>query len=103
MPAKAPAINSANSDFSPVLSADGLTIFWSSDRPDGNAKGDFDIWTASRASTDANFATPRNVAELNTDGLEEPAFLSPDGCRLYFERSPARIDIRTVMMAERPQ
>jgi hypothetical protein len=100
-PVKVPAINSANGDFSPVLSADQLTIFWDSNRPDGNAKGEFDIWTATRSSTSENFSAPRNVAELNTAGRESPTWLSPDGCRLYFEYSPANRDIGTLMMAER--
>jgi hypothetical protein len=102
-PVKVPGVNSATVDVSPVVSADGRTIFWASDRPDGNAKGAMDIWTASRSSTSADFASPKNVAELNSLGDEWPRSISPDGCRLYFEEQPDKIYTSTVMVAERPR
>jgi hypothetical protein len=43
----------------PALTADGLTVFWSSTRTDGGAKGGWDIWTARRTSLTAPFSSPR--------------------------------------------
>jgi hypothetical protein len=85
------------------VSPDQLTIYWASDRTDGGAKGDFDIWMATRPNSTASFGGAKNVSELNTDGAELPNWVSPDGCRLYFGETPARRDIRTVQFAERPR
>jgi hypothetical protein len=74
---------SGANEFSPVVSADGLTIFFSSDRTDGGAKGGTDIWTARRPSLTAPFSDVKTVPELNTTADEEAGWLSPDGCRLY--------------------
>ena len=64
----------------PVPSADGLTLFFGSSR---GGKPDFDIWQVRRASLDAAWGTPTNVAEVNTSKDDGPNWLSPDGCRLY--------------------
>jgi hypothetical protein len=76
------AINSDNDELNPVVSADSLTVYFSSNRPGG--KGRYDIWMASRGSTSDAFADVRPVSELNTAGNESPGWLSPDNCRLYF-------------------
>jgi WD40-like Beta Propeller Repeat len=67
----------------PVVSADGLTIFLSSNRPGG--KGKDDIWVASRASTASGFSSPVALAQLNSSATEVPDWISPDGCRLYLD------------------
>jgi hypothetical protein len=41
---------------------------------------------AERASRTADFDPPVNVQELNTGADEHPNWLSPDRCRLYFQR-----------------
>jgi Tol biopolymer transport system component len=71
-------------DIEAALSPDELSIYFSSTRPDGGAKGDFDIWQATRSSKDEEFSGLVNVAELNTEGYERPEWVSADGCRLYF-------------------
>ncbi|MBX3197562.1 MAG: PD40 domain-containing protein [Labilithrix sp.] len=73
---------SARSEAGVAFSADGLTIFFGSERDGG--KGDSDIWTASRATVTASFGPATPVAELNTASGEYPGWVSPDGCRLYF-------------------
>jgi len=66
----------------PVLSADGLTIFFSSDRAGG--AGSLDIWTATRPSLTAPFEQVSNVTALNASSFEFADWISPDGCRIYF-------------------
>lgn len=73
---------SASSEAGVAFSADGLTIYFGSERAGG--KGDSDIWTARRATMTAAFGPATPVAELNTGGAEYPGWLSPDNCRLYF-------------------
>lgn len=65
----------------PVVSADERTIFFVSN----NGGTDTDIWAATRASATSAFSAPARIAELSTAGhTEEPGWISPDGCVLYF-------------------
>ncbi|MBX3227415.1 MAG: PD40 domain-containing protein [Labilithrix sp.] len=82
-------INTFAEELSPVVTPDGLTIFWASDRTDLYGKGMLDIYVATRTSKDAAFTNVRNVAELNADGDERPTWISPDACRLYFLKDDA--------------
>jgi hypothetical protein len=52
-----------------------------------------------RASTTANFDPPVNVQELNTANEDWPDWLSPDRCRIYFERGGT--SGRKIYVAER--
>jgi hypothetical protein len=90
-------LSSAGNDFAPTLSADGLTIFFASDR---RANSDDDIYVASRTSTTDTFSTPQSVTELDTSDDEVPHWLSADGCRLYFSRTTTTTSI---YVASRPQ
>ncbi len=71
----------AGDDGAPVVSADELTIFFSSRR--GMGSGGDDIWTARRATTAGPFDAPTVVSELNTPGNDTPAWVSADRCRIY--------------------
>jgi Tol biopolymer transport system component len=93
-------LNTSSIERSPVLSADRKSIFWASDRTDGNAKGQFDIWFAQRASVGAPFTSIVNVAELNSTAVEYPGWLSADGCRLYMTRTGTT---PSMYVATRPQ
>jgi hypothetical protein len=72
----------------PVVSPDELTIYFAAFDPLGTTWGD--IWMATRTSTDVPFSQPTDLSELNTTGHNFPEWISPDGCRLYFGRSPAQ-------------
>lgn len=65
----------------PVLSSDGLTIYFRSDRPGG--PGQFDIYVATRAMATMTFGTPVLVPNVNSAADDGPSYLSSDGCRLY--------------------
>lgn len=65
-----------------ALTADGLTIFFGSDRAGGLGKSD--IWTATRPTRASPFASPAHVdGPVNTADIDWPNWLSADGCRLY--------------------
>jgi len=81
------ALSSSTDDFLPVLSADGLTVYLASNRPDG--KGGFDIWMAHRSTTRDGFPAPRLVPELNTEADDRIGWISPDNCRIYLSSSRA--------------
>ena len=65
----------------PVVSADELRIYFASSRGDGGA---LQPYTATRATKTAQWSTPTLVGELAGFGQAIPAWISPDGCRLYF-------------------
>jgi WD40 repeat protein len=83
-PAVLGGVNSDVGDFQPVLSADGLVLYFASSRAALPARGNRDIWMATRSSPVDPFGAPTNVEELNTTAGEAPVWLSPDGCALYF-------------------
>ncbi|WP_394833836.1 hypothetical protein LVJ94_45755 [Pendulispora rubella] len=70
----------SSSDGSPVISSDGLTIFFASKRP---TSVDYDIWTATRASATGTFSKPTRVPSLSTAYSDSPTWISSDSCRLY--------------------
>lgn len=73
-----------NKDFSnsnPSLSADGKTLYFSSNRP--GSKGGFDIFRVS-INADGSFGEPENLGDkVNTEGNEGFPFISDEGV-LYF-------------------
>lgn len=77
-------LSSAGQDWMPLLSDDRLTLYFMSDRGGPGTKGAFDIFTSHRATVNAPFPPPTLVDELNTAGEDGASWLSPDGCRLYF-------------------
>lgn len=82
----------------PVITADGLTIYFRSDRP-GSAAG-FNIWVAHRDSTAATFDTPTELTQLDSSGDEGPSDVSRDGCRIYL--SSNRAGSNDIYVASRP-
>ncbi len=76
------AVNTLGEEYSPVLSADGLTLYFSSDR---NYTKLSTIFVARRKAPSDPFQLPVVVAELDNGLVRNPAWLSPDNCRLYFQ------------------
>ena len=67
-------------DYSALLRADGLEVFFSTDRV-GN---DPDIWHATRARASDPFSSPTPVTGLSTSSTERPSAISVDSEVLYF-------------------
>jgi Tol biopolymer transport system component len=79
-----PAINSPAEDAQPSISADGLSLFFHSERSGGY--GNRDIWVARRATTNDAWTTPENVGPpVNTSHRDSSPDISPDGLTLYFD------------------
>ncbi|HWU90205.1 MAG TPA: hypothetical protein VN253_23235 [Kofleriaceae bacterium] len=79
------ALNTNFVDGHPVLSRDGLTLYWSSTRTDGGAQGVTDLWMASRSSTAGDFGAPVRVPELSSSSGESPSWISPDHCMVLLQ------------------
>lgn len=80
-------IGSVGRNRSFVVTADGLTGFYSTDR-EGDAGGPYQIWRVTRASTSLPFSGAAAVVELRAigaTGANDPTWISRDNCRLYFE------------------
>ncbi len=60
---------------------DGLVLTFFSNRA-----GSDDLYASTRASVDAPFSPPREVAGVNTDGAEQDPWLSDDLCYLAFSK-----------------
>ncbi len=77
-----PNINSSCADFYPVVSPDGCTIYFSSDRL--GCYGGFDIYVATRESKDDEWGPIVHLIwPVNTPNYEMPSSISADGLSLY--------------------
>ncbi|MBN2130915.1 MAG: PD40 domain-containing protein, partial [Sedimentisphaerales bacterium] len=78
-----PLVNSANSDAGTCISADGLTLYFNSDRPGGC--GGYDLYVTTRATRDSPWGPPANLGSaVNSSGLEGFPWMSSDSLELYF-------------------
>ncbi len=79
-----PTVNSPDSDFSTCISADGLSLFFSSNRPPGGWR-DFDLWVTTRQTKDEDWGAAVHLGDtLNSRGMEWTPCISADGLELFF-------------------
>ena len=64
-------------DMSPAISADGLTLWFGSNRPGGI--GDLDIWASTRPSRSSPWLSPTILAALNSPSKDIPRPLGQHG------------------------
>ncbi|MBP7053242.1 MAG: PD40 domain-containing protein [Phycisphaerae bacterium] len=77
-------VNGSFGDTWPMVSPDGLELYFSSDRP-GNL-GDGDLYVSNRATTQDSWGDPVNLGQaVNGPFPEMIPRLSPDGLLLFFE------------------
>jgi hypothetical protein len=76
-------LNTSFAETAPVVSPDGLVVFYASDRSDGNALGNYDVWMATRGPLDEAFSPPIDVASVNSPAMDMPTFVTRDLCNLY--------------------
>ncbi len=78
-------INSPGTDASPLVTPDGLQLYYGSDREGG--LGGLDLWMSTRPTTDDEWGEPVNLGEsFNTPDWDLGPSLSADGLELYFAR-----------------
>jgi len=69
-----PNVNSPLRDINPIMSSDGRTLLFGSERADG--QGGFDIWMSQRSEVGADWEPAMNLgATVNTPGNETPGQL----------------------------
>jgi Tol biopolymer transport system component len=83
-----PVVNSAATENTPAISADGLSLYFGSTRAGG--AGSADLWVSHRESAASDWEAPRNLgATVNSPDIDAGAALSRDGHWLYFTSNRA--------------
>ncbi|MHC4228566.1 MAG: hypothetical protein ACYSW0_14165 [Planctomycetota bacterium] len=78
-----PIVNSSAGDASPSISADGLELYFSSNRSGGS--GDYDLWVTTRDTKDDEWDPPMNLGPtVNTSDVDRCPSISADGLSLFF-------------------
>ncbi len=76
-------INTAYDDWFPMVLPDGLTLYFSSNRPGG--QGDLDIYVCTRKSANDPWGEPMNLGtNINTSSVEHSVTVSEDGHWMLF-------------------
>jgi hypothetical protein len=76
-------VNSASDEISPSISAEGLTLYFASNRSGGS--GDYDLWVSMRPKMDAAWGPAVNLGpSVNSHYSEVDPSISSDGLSLYF-------------------
>ncbi len=82
-------INVADDDYSPLISFDGLSLYFISKRLGG--PGDIDIWLSRRSTPDVEWGCPEPLPwPINSPHKEGHKCLSSDGLILFFQRFKGR-------------
>lgn len=100
-PALVDEIAGAWNDWQPMVTEDGLTMLFASDRPDTKAQGGFDLWIASRASAKDPWSGFAPITELSSASADFAGWISADRCRVWFSSS-RDATIQRVYFASRP-
>ncbi len=78
-----PPVNSSSNDAGPSLSADGMTLFFVSNRPSG--EGANDLWMTRRPTTSDPWTEPVNLGKtVNSPAYDQGPNISADGLSLFF-------------------
>lgn len=99
-PAPLTSLNTSADEEHADLSADELTIYFSSSRPGGS--GGFDIYQATRASTSAPFGNIVPVPGINTAGEERVPRMAADRLSMFAMTEAAAGAALHIALATRP-
>jgi len=96
-----PTVNTGSIDAGPILSKNGLSLYFNSDRPGGF--GGNDIWVSQRASREDAWGAPVNLGPtINTASNEDAPSFSRDGHTMYFNSDrPGGFGLRDIYISRR--
>ena len=83
VPALVTDLESASNESSPRIAADGLSIYFASERPGG--PGAHDIYYSSRAARGQPWSTPVLVSELASNRGDRPGCMTGDGLMMVID------------------
>ena len=75
-----PTVNSSSYDLASCISADGLSLYFASDRPGGSG---YDVWVTTRPTKDSDWEEPVNLGPTINSTFMDAGYISPDGLELY--------------------
>jgi hypothetical protein len=76
-------VNTSSDEATPCMSADGLSLYFASNRPGG--QGNIDLWVTTRATTEDDWGQPENLGPtVNSPADDCFPSISADGLELYF-------------------
>jgi hypothetical protein len=79
-----PTVNSSSYEVCSYISADGLSLYFGSGRPNGY--GGADLWVTKRQTKDDDWGPPENLGPIvNSAAMENGSWISADGLELYFD------------------
>jgi hypothetical protein len=84
VPSPIAAVNGVGNETSPWISADGLVLYFASDRNNVTADGEQNIFRSTRASAGDAFGAPTQLAELVSPSTEYAPVVSADGLEIFF-------------------
>jgi len=87
-PTEVENVNSSSRDLKPSVSADGLSLFFTSFRPGG--LGGMDIWVTTRKTTDDPWGEPVNLGSPVNSSAWETGCISYDGLSFYLSSTRNR-------------
>jgi hypothetical protein len=96
-----PVVNSTARDDNPGISADGLSLYFGSDRLGG--QGNIDIWVTRRDCGNCPWKPPVNLGPpVNTAFIDGAPSLSPDGHVLFFHSNrPGAVGLSDIWVTHR--
>jgi len=94
-------VNSPSWDYAPSISADGLELYFTSNRP--GSHGFVDIWITTRATTEDDWSEPVNLGQVvNSITFTQTPSISADGLALFFESDrPGGVGLNDIWMTRR--
>ena len=93
-------LNSADNDIAPVISPSGLSLYFTSNRPEG--QGLTDIWVAQRATLNAAWGAQTPVKVVNTSSNDVMSSISLDGRTMFlFSNRPGGMGGRDLYLSTR--
>jgi hypothetical protein len=94
-------VNSADNDGSAVVAPNGLSLYFSSNRPGGQGNGD--IWVSQRPTLTSAWGAPQNLGTIiNTSSLENQSHLSLDGKTMFFNSNkPGGVGAQDIYISTR--
>jgi hypothetical protein len=90
-------LNASGNENTPDISADGLTIYFSSDRG-----GNVDVWTSTRTTRQDAWGPPSTIVELSSVRQDVGLHVTSDGLRAVLNRDPGGSSIWDLFLATRP-
>jgi Tol biopolymer transport system component len=95
-----PPVNTGSAESHPDISSDGLSLYFSSNRP--GTCGTSDLWAATRTTTTAPFSSPARLpTPVNGCAADEEPSISADGLALFFSSNRAGSDGYDLWVATR--